>query len=107
MPDEDELSNYAHHIDHIRSIEHRGTSNIDNLAYACMFCNAARGADIGTTYDLTGDFIYFFNPGLDSWTAHFHLIDFVTEPLTTTGWATALILQFNTPERVEARRLLF
>ena len=107
MPDEEEFNNYAHHIDHIRSIKHRGTSDIDNLAYACMFCNAAKGADIGTIYDITGEFIYFFNPRIDSWTTHFQLVEFVIEPLTTTGWVTSLMLQFNTPERIEARRLLF
>ncbi len=107
MPDDDELNNYTHHIDHIRSLKHRGTSNLDNLAYACMLCNAAKGADIGTTHDECGDFVYFFNPRKDNWSDHFELVDSVIESRTATGWVITLMLRFNTPERIEARRLIF
>lgn len=107
MPDDKDLTYYSHHIDHIRSIKHRGTSSVDNLAYACMHGNAAKGADIGTIHDATDEFVYFYNPRTDSWDDHFAVRDFVIEPLTPTGWVTAVMLQFNTPDRIEARRLIF
>ncbi|WP_325064637.1 MULTISPECIES: HNH endonuclease signature motif containing protein [Nostocales] len=35
-------------IDHIISIKHGGSSNIDNLAYCCVYCNRFKGSDIGS-----------------------------------------------------------
>jgi 5-methylcytosine-specific restriction endonuclease McrA len=35
-------------VDHIISLKHGGTSEADNLAYACVFCNRFKGSDIGS-----------------------------------------------------------
>jgi 5-methylcytosine-specific restriction endonuclease McrA len=39
------VSFYKFHIEHIRSLKHGGTSNLDNLAYGCPDCNAFKGSD--------------------------------------------------------------
>lgn len=35
-------------VDHIISLKHGGTTDADNLAYACVFCNRFKGSDIGS-----------------------------------------------------------
>jgi hypothetical protein len=108
MPDIDSFAFLSYQIDHIRSLKHRGTNGIDNLVYACFYCNSGKGSDLGSINDLTGEFSYFFNPRTDAWNEHFALLDdYRIEPITATGWVTATVFEFNTPERIEARRLIF
>ena len=98
---------YSHQVDHIKSLKHRGTNSIDNLAYSCFVCNVCKGSDLGSIHDETGEFVRFYNPRIDIWSEHFKLQLFRIEPLTKTGWVTAIVLQFNTPERVIARQNTF
>ena len=35
-------------IEHIISLKHGGTSDADNLAYACALCNRHKGSDVGS-----------------------------------------------------------
>ena len=35
-------------VDHIISEKHGGATQLDNLAYACTFCNRHKGSDIGS-----------------------------------------------------------
>lgn len=60
-------------IDHIISEKHGGETNSDNLAYACVFCNHAKGSDIGSIDWTTKEFSRFFNPRTDVWRDHFRL----------------------------------
>jgi 5-methylcytosine-specific restriction endonuclease McrA len=39
---------YGSEVDHIISLKHGGSSEADNLAYACALCNRAKGSDIGS-----------------------------------------------------------
>ena len=103
-PESQGYSFYKHQVDHIKSLKHRGTSAIDNLAYACFACNVNKGPDVGSIHDETGEFVRFYNPRTDSWSAHFKLHLFRIQPLTKVGWVTAVVLQFNTPERITARQ---
>jgi len=106
MPDDPSSGYYKHQIDHIISLKHRGTNGTGNLAYCCFHCNSCKGPDVGSIYDKTGLFVGFFNPRTQNWSDHFDLLNFVIEPITATGWVTAMMLQFNTPMRIELRRLL-
>jgi 5-methylcytosine-specific restriction endonuclease McrA len=38
---------YGCAIDHIISEKHGGPTHEDNLALACVFCNQAKGSDVG------------------------------------------------------------
>src|SRR5919199_3730865 len=60
-------------VDHVISEKHGGTTELDNLAYACTFCNRAKGTDVGSIVRSTGIFCRFFNPRLDQWAEHFEL----------------------------------
>jgi hypothetical protein len=93
-------------VDHVVAEKHGGLTDADNLAYACTFCNRAKGPDIGSFAPSTGEFTRFFNPRTDRWAEHFTLNGIIIEPRTPVGEATARILAFNEPERLLEREAL-
>jgi hypothetical protein len=93
-------------VDHVISLKHGGTSDIGNLAYACVFCNRFKGSDIGSIILETQEFTRFYNPRRDRWADHFQLTDAVLSPLTSIGQVTARILGFNDSDRLLERQLL-
>jgi hypothetical protein len=92
-------------IEHIISLKHGGTSEADNLAYACTFCNRHKGSDVGSVLN-GAEFVRFYHPRRDRWAEHFRLDGYVIRPLTSIGEATAKILLFNTDERLLERKSL-
>ena len=60
-------------VDHIISKKHGGLTEAEILAYACAFCNRAKGSDVGSIVLSTGEFTRFFNPHADHWGNHFSL----------------------------------
>ncbi len=93
-------------VDHIISLKHGGTTDADNLAHACVFCNRFKGSDVGSIIWQTRKFTRFYNPRSDYWSAHFHLQGTAIQPLTDIGEATARILGFNDSDRLLERQLL-
>ena len=96
---------YGCEIDHIISLKHGGSSDSDNLAYACALCNRAKGSDVGSI-SMTGDFLGFFNPRSDHWATHFRLEGATIQPLTPIGEVTARIFGFNESSRLHEREEL-
>lgn len=96
---------YGCEVDHIISLKHGGSSEPDNLAYACALCNRAKGSDVGSI-SATGEFTRFFNPRRDTWAEHFRLEGAMIKPLTTIGEVTAQILGFNDSTRTHEREEL-
>ena len=96
----------SHQIDHILSRKHGGTSDPDNLAYACLRCNAWKGTDIGSGDAQTGRVVRLFHPRRDLWEEHFRLRGALIEPLTEEGAVTARLLKLNFDKRLAERRLL-
>src|SRR2546421_304382 len=93
---------YGCEVDHIISLKHGGSSEPDNLAYACALCNRAKGSDIGSI-SASGEFTRFYNPRTDRWAEHFRLEQATIRPLTTIGEVTARILEFNDSTRLHER----
>lgn len=93
---------YGCQVDHIISLKHGGSSEADNLAYACALCNRAKGSDVGSV-STSGEFTRLFNPRTDRWAEHFRLEQAAIRPLTTVGEATARILGFNDSARLHER----
>jgi hypothetical protein len=93
-------------MDHIISRKHGGQSESDNLAYACLRCNAWKGSDVGSVDPETGAFASLFNPRRQRWDDHFVLRVAVIEPLTAEGKATARLLKLNLDKRLVERQLL-
>jgi hypothetical protein len=95
-----------HQIDHIISRKHGGLTNADNLAYACLRCNAWKGSDIGSIDPLTGRFVRLFHPRMQRWQDHFELKGPVINSLSEEGAATVRLLKLNLDKRIAERRLL-
>lgn len=93
-------------VDHIISEKHDGPTTAENLAYACVFCNRAKGSDIGSIVRSTGAFTRFFNPRTDLWAAHFALDNVTIVALSDIAEVTAHILDFNSSERLLERETL-
>lgn len=93
-------------VDHIISLKHGGSSEAENLAYACFYCNRRKGSDIGSISQQSGQFSRFFNPRTDRWFDHFRLNGSSIQPLTSIGEVTARIFNFNTANRILERRAL-
>jgi hypothetical protein len=102
---EDEAG-FAHQVDHVVSRKHGGSSDFDNLAYACILCNRYKGSDVASINPRTGEAVRLFHPRHDRWADHFRLdADFI-EPLSDTGSATVRLLRLNAAERLAERWLL-
>jgi hypothetical protein len=95
-----------HQIDHIISRKHGGLSEAENLAYACLRCNAWKGSDLGSLSEATGRLIPLFHPTRQRWRDHFQLIGAVIEPLTEEAVVTARLLKLNLDKRVIERKVL-
>ena len=93
-------------VDHIISEKHGGPTVVENLAYACTFCNRAKGSDIGSIVWRTRTFSRFFNPRTDWWAEHFALDGVAIIPLSDIGEVTACILDFNDSDRLLERQLV-
>jgi hypothetical protein len=93
-------------VEHIIAEKHGGSTASENLAYACAYCNRAKGTDIGTVALGSRELTRFFNPRIDLWLDHFLLDGVFLQPRTVIGEATAKILRFNDAERVFERQTL-
>lgn len=93
-------------VDHVIAEKHGGPTTIDNLSYACTFCNRAKGTDLGSIAEVTGTLVRFFNPRTDTWADHFRLVGGWIQPTTEIGEVTSRILGFNDPERLLEREAL-
>ena len=94
----------SHQIDHIINLKHGGNNNIDNLSYACYFCNVNKGSDIGTMLLPERTFIRLYNPRTDNWNDHFEIFEGKFYPKTPIAEATIKILQLNEIERIMERQ---
>jgi hypothetical protein len=83
-----------------------GLSDSDNLAYACLRCNAWKGSDVGSIDGETGKFVRLFHPRRERWDDHFVFRGPVIEPLSDEGKAMVRLLKLNLDKRVAERRLL-
>ena len=93
-------------VEHIVSRKHGGSSELENLALACVFCNRHKGSDIASLKPETDELIRFYNPRTMRWREHFRLNGIVIEPLTDIGEATIRILQMNHDDQILERQVL-
>jgi hypothetical protein len=97
---------YAHEVDHIIPIKHRGETNLDNLCLACLDCNRHKGSDFGSFDPDTGQITALFNPRTQTWHEHFRLDGPRIIPLSPEGRVTVFVLRLNDEIRVLARQAL-
>jgi len=94
------------HIDHIISRKHGGSSELENLAFACAVCNANKGSDISSLAGSPPKLTRLFHPRQDHWLENFHPVKNTIDFASEVGEATAKLLQLNHPNRVEERDAL-
>jgi hypothetical protein len=96
----------SHEIDHIVARRHGGQTISENLALACLQCNRSKAADLTGIDSETRSLASLFNPRTQTWHDHFESSGAQILGRTPTGRVTVALLRFNTPVRVDNRRLL-
>lgn len=94
-------------VDHVVGRKHGGRAEAENLALACFHCNRQKGTDVSSVNPETGDLVRLYNPRTQHWKEHFYLTEGRIEVLSRTGEATCRLLQFNHPERLLFRQILY
>ena len=89
-------------MDHIISEKHGGLTTEENLAFACTVCNRAKGTDLAGIDEL-GNIVPLSHPRLDQWAEHFRKEGRRIVGFSPKGRATARLLRFNAPERLDER----
>jgi hypothetical protein len=93
------------HIDHIKPLIREGTTDLENLALACVSCSLRKGARERVLDPTTGTLTRLFNPRSDNWQEHFAWTeDVFLTGLTEIGRATVAALDLNRPLIVAIRR---
>ena len=93
-------------VDHIIAEKHNGETSLDNLAYACVHCNAFKGPNIAGRDPATKNIERLFNPRQDDWEEHFRWDGPTLEARTAIGRVTLAVLRINLPYRVAVRASL-
>jgi 5-methylcytosine-specific restriction endonuclease McrA len=95
-----------HEVDHIRSLKHGGKSTMENLCWACAWCNSFKGTDIAAHPPGSDEIVPLFNPRTDRWEEHFIWEGTALRGKSLAGSATIELLRINLPERIRHRSLL-
>jgi hypothetical protein len=98
---------FAHEPDHVIATQHGGQTALDNLALACIQCNRFKGPNIASVDPETKRIVPLFNPRTDQWAGHFRAEGGRIIPLTAVARATAALLNFGDPDRLEVRHRLW
>ena len=99
----DYLVGFDYHIEHIIGIQHGGTDELSNLAYACSYCNWKKGPNLSTILYVGGELIPLYNPRSQIWLDHFEVKRGEIITLSTIAEGTIKLLELNQFSRVEAR----
>lgn len=94
------------HVEHIIARQHGGTTEPDNLALACSFCNFHKGPNIASLDRSTGQLLPLFHPRRDVWDEHFTWRGTTIVGLTAIGCVTVELLAMNDWQRIELRDTL-
>ena len=89
-------------VDHIVARQHRGPTELANLALCCPFCNYHKGPNASGVLE-TGEVIRLFHPRTDTWSKHFYWAAGLVMPRSTVGQVTIEVLAMNHPEQVSLR----
>ena len=93
-------------VDHVIAEKHGGETSLDNLAYACVHCNAFKGPNIAGRDPVTKSIERLFNPRQDDWEEHFRWDGATLETRTAIGRVTLAVLRIDLPYRVAVRASL-
>jgi hypothetical protein len=93
------------HVDHILPRKEGGTTDLENLALACVSCSLRKGGSSETGDPETGSIVRLFHPRADRWDEHFQLNEeFHIVGVSSIGRATVERLNMNRPLAVAIRK---
>jgi hypothetical protein len=92
------------HIDHIHPSSLGGSTELGNLALACVTCSLRKGAKTSAIDHPSGEIVPLFHPGRDLWNLHFRGSGPQIAGLSATGRATVDALVMNRPITLGIRR---
>jgi hypothetical protein len=98
---------FVHEPDHVIATQHGGETNLENPALAGVQCNRYKGPNVASVAPEMKRIARLFNPRTDRWRAHFRTEGGRIISLTEIARATVALLNFNDPDREEARRNLW
>ena len=99
------LDELPHELEHVLSRQHGGGDDLANLAIACRPCNGAKGPNICSVDDASGEVVRLFDPRRQIWAEHFRRDGNKIVGVTPAGRATVRLLARNDGHRRRLRRL--
>ena len=93
-------------IEHIIAEKHGGQSSLQNLAFACRYCNAYKGPNIAGIDPASGQIVPLFHPRRDRWREHFRWHGPRLIGLSASARATIEVLRINQSELLALRKSL-
>src|SRR2546427_831274 len=85
----------AERVEHLRALQHGGSDDPANLAFACERCNVFKGPNLSAVDPLTGAVVELFHPRTHAWTEHFRWDGVKIVGVTDIGRATVALLNMN------------
>lgn len=101
-----EFAELPFHCDHVIAHQHGGTTVLENLAFACCYCNRYKGPNLSSVDPISAKVVPLFHPRRDSWNDHFSWNGPVLAGKTPSGRATIQALRLNRADAVAVRQLL-
>ena len=96
-------STFPLQIEHVNPKKHGGTDASTNLALACIDCNLAKGPNLAGRESGSEQLVPLFNPRTQDWNDHFELRGVLILGRTAIGRVTAIVLNFNSGDRLAQR----
>jgi 5-methylcytosine-specific restriction endonuclease McrA len=62
---------YPHEADHVIAEKHGGATSLENLAWACFYCNRFNGSDFASVDPASQKIVFLFHPREQRWNRHF------------------------------------
>jgi HNH endonuclease len=105
---QDKYSPTAFTIDHILPESFDGTTDFENLAYACFLCNRLKSNKLKIFDTSTQKWVSLFNPRSDIWSEHFAWNEDTTKMIgiTAIGRCTVKELKLNREKLIEYRNCI-
>ena len=98
------LQGATFHVEHIIPRCRGGSSEPDNLAWACPSCNLRKSNRVEVRTSEADEPVRLFNPRADKWEEHFRWDEYQIIGLTPVGRVTIDALALNHERRIKIRR---
>ena len=92
------------HLEHVVPASRGGSTDLENLAWACPGCNLRKSDRVEVIDPDGGVATPLYHPRTHVWHEHFHWDEYHIVGLTAVGRATIATLDLNHPRRIRIRQ---